>query len=155
MDTNQSPAPAAEPQAPQRQPTPRTNRKRKPHPPSSAPEGPALPVRREGPKRPKNLSWGVTWMLFRAAVAVSVASQMPAQPIRWERCGHDVEHSPDSAVHRYQREIRFLRPDNEEELADARIREARDQIQQGGVGQIKTHAKRVQNFALFERYVLT
>jgi len=91
-------------------------------------------------------------MVFRISVAVSGG---PAVMNQWQRCESTRSgHAADSVVHRYQREVRFMRPDNAEEVADDAIRKARDQVAQSGVGQIKSHHQRVYNFALFERYVL-
>ena len=57
-------------------------------------------------------------------------------------------------MHRYQREVGFLRADAVEEAEDQGIAAARKRLRQDGAGQIKSHTQRVKRFALFERYCL-
>ena len=153
------------------------NRK-KPQPHARAPEsdddGDDMEKETDGLAPKKKVSFGAQFMLFRVLMLmgvpvdfargagnvsklVSAAAQGGA---KWARCGTDgragllhKHHFPDSRVHRYSREVGFLRANQSEIDSDPRSSQVYAGLR-GAVKQIKSHNQRVQNQAYFERYCL-
>ena len=92
-----------------------------------------------------------------AAVAAALAAGTATQ--HWERCGEDGKdgtqggHSSDSRVHRYGREVGFLRDNQQEIDSDPRSKAVYEQLR-NDPNKMRSHQKRVDQWSLFERYTL-
>ena len=96
-------------------------------------------------------------VLSGAALAAALAAGQVQQ--RWERSGEDGKDGTqsgrvsDSRVHRYAREVGFRRPNQRAIDADPRSAAVYEQLRHDPKKR-RSHARRVDQWSIFERYVL-